>query len=96
MFGCVKEFERGVGMSDIDLTVLQEAVSLAATKPELRQYAAQTIGCISVMMDDRQARWFGFDRLYLEALEVAVTRIVEEPVNLEVAIEVEEDTEGDA
>lgn len=72
-----KDFKRKLELPDFDLSLIQEAVVLAARHPVLRVFANQSVACVCLLMDGCQAQLFGFDRLYPDVLEIVVEMIDE-------------------
>lgn len=72
VFESTKEFELGVSFTDTDISLIQECVALATEHPGLSGCWTDAIALIITMMDAEQRALFRFDRLYPNALEVAV------------------------
>ena len=77
---CARSFGVLLEFSDLDLSVIQEAISTGAEYAALYQYLAHAIAYTCEMMDDRQREWLGFDRWYGEMMEYAVFGSVEDPI----------------
>lgn len=72
VFEITKEFELRVSFTNTDVSLIQECVALATAHQELSEYWIDAIALILTMMDDEQRALFRFDRLYPDALEIAV------------------------
>ena len=67
-----KEFELGDSFSNTDISLIQECVALATEHPGLSTYWNDAITLTIIMMDAQQRTLFWFDRLYPNAIEIAV------------------------
>jgi hypothetical protein len=72
VFETTKEFELRVSFTDTDVSLVQECVALATTHQELSDCWIDAIALITTMMDAEQRALFRFDRLYPDAIEIAV------------------------
>jgi hypothetical protein len=72
VFESTKEFELGVAFSDTDVFLIQECVALTTEHPVLAEHWIDAIALVITMMDVDQRAVFRFDRLYPNAIEVAV------------------------
>jgi len=72
IFECTKELHLNLGSTNTDISLMQECVALATQYPELSGYWTDAIALVLTMMDAAQRDSFRFDRLYPDALEVAV------------------------
>jgi len=72
VFETTKEFELRVAFTDTDVSLIQECVALATEHHELSEYWIDAIALTITMMDAEQRAFFRFDRLYPNAIEIAV------------------------
>ena len=67
-----KEFKLRVSFSNTDISLIQECVALATEHPGPSAYWNDTIALTIIMMDAQQCALFWFNRLYPNAIEMAV------------------------
>lgn len=67
-----KEFDLGTSFTNSDISLIQECIAMATEHPVLAAYWTDAMALIMTMMDTEQRALFRFDRLYPNALEVAV------------------------
>ena len=67
-----KEFELEVSFSNTDISLIQECVTLATEHPGLSAYWNDAIALTIIMMDAQQHTLFRFNRLYTNAIEMAI------------------------
>jgi hypothetical protein len=72
VFECAKEFELDIAVTDTDLTLIQECVTLSTDYPDLSPFWIDAIAYVCAVMNTRQRKWFAFERLYPRAIEVAI------------------------
>lgn len=72
IFESTKEFDLEVGSTDTDVSLIQECVAEATQYQELSDYWSEAIALTLSMMDARQRDWFRFERMYPEAIAIAV------------------------
>lgn len=78
VFECTKELELHVAVTDIDISLIQENVALATTHPELSASWTEAIALVLSMMNPAQRELFRFERLYPDAIAIAVFGDTEE------------------
>ena len=72
VFESTKEFDLGVSFTNTNVSLIQECIALATEHPELSTHWTNVIALITTMMDAPQHALFCFDRLYPNAIEMAV------------------------
>ena len=72
IFESTKEFDLGISFTNTDVLLIQECIDLATEHPELSMHWTNVIVLITTMMDAPQRALFHFDRLYPNAIEMAV------------------------
>ncbi|KAF8800908.1 hypothetical protein BYT27DRAFT_7262468 [Phlegmacium glaucopus] len=80
---CANSFGVSVGLPDLDLSVIQEAINTASGHLCLHKYIVNVLAFSCELMDDRQRGWFGFDHWYTELMEIAVFGTAEAPIMIE-------------
>jgi hypothetical protein len=77
---CAKSFGAVLELADLDLSICQEAATIATTAPELEIFVPEIVAHICELMSDYQKEWRGFDRWYRIMMDYAVLGSEENPV----------------
>ena len=80
VFECTKEFDLNLAVTDTDLVLIHECVSLASTHANLSAYWVDAIAYVLSIMDicHWQRQFFNFERFYPDVVQLAVFGSTEE------------------
>lgn len=80
---CAKPFGTILEISDLKMSVYQDAASVGSTAECLQQFVPGAVAHVAGMMTDQQRDWRGFDEWYCRMMEMAVFGDENDPILVE-------------
>jgi len=77
---CTRSFGVVLDLNNLDISVVQESVTMGTEYPALHKYLADAVAYMCEMMSDHQRDWLGFDRWYQEIMEYAMFGTPKRPI----------------
>lgn len=83
MSECARTFGAVLELADLDLSIFQDAVSVATGDPVLQQFLPNAVAYLFDMTSIQQREKEGFGRWYHEMLDMAVFGTEDDPIMIE-------------
>jgi hypothetical protein len=80
---CARSFGAVLELRNLDLSILQEAVTVGTTANELHILVPDAVAHTCELMTDTQKEWQGFDRWYRAMIDFVVFVTEENPIDVE-------------
>jgi hypothetical protein len=86
IFSCGRDFDLDLQISDPDLQLIQNTITLSTEVADLATYLPDLVAYTCGIMDRRQKEWTGFENWYIKTMEAGVFgRSADRPIDVDAA-----------